>query len=327
MDVGAGIAFGLTAAVCWGVADFCARGASRTGGTFLTLLWIEIIAVVGVLLVNIPLGMISLAHATPGAVAAAVVISLAIMGGAALLYRAFAVGTLALVSPIASSFAALTALLAIGTGERPDAGQLVGIVLTLAGVVLASAVPADQPPAPPEVAVLADIPHSVAGAMEAKSAYGAKRWRPAPGLVEALGAMLVFGVSYWALRYVVADLGGMTVVFLAKAADLVAVALIALVGLALPRRGPSGSLAWYAPRRPVSAFWVFVVPTALLDTAANLAYNLGVASSLTSVVSVLSSLFSAVTVLLAWIFLRERLAGWQWAGVVAILAGIALVSL
>jgi drug/metabolite transporter (DMT)-like permease len=34
-----------------------------------------------------------------------------------------------------------------------------------------------------------------------------------------------------------------------------------------------------------------------------------------------------VTVLLAWMFLRERLASRQWCGVAAILAGITLVNL
>ncbi len=74
------------------------------------------------------------------------------------------------------------------------------------------------------------------------------------------------------------------------------------------------------------AFWLFVAPVGLLDTAANVAYNLGITVALTSVVVVLASLFSAVTVLLAWIFLREWLAGWQWLGVTAILVGIALVN-
>jgi drug/metabolite transporter (DMT)-like permease len=79
-------------------------------------------------------------------------------------------------------------------------------------------------------------------------------------------------------------------------------------------------------RRPAPSFWRWAVAVAVLDTAANVAYNLGITISLTAVVSVISSLFSAVTVLLAWFFLRERLARWQWAGVAAILVGIALVS-
>jgi drug/metabolite transporter (DMT)-like permease len=65
----------------------------------------------------------------------------------------------------------------------------------------------------------------------------------------------------------------------------------------------------------------------LLDTAANIAYNIGIATALTSVVVTLSSLFSAVTVLLAWVVLRERLALWQWAGVLTILLGVLLVNL
>jgi drug/metabolite transporter (DMT)-like permease len=159
------------------------------------------------------------------------------------------------------------------------------------------------------------------------------RWRLAPGLIEALGAMLVFGVCYWALRFPVAALGGTTTVFIAKVADMVVLMLIALGGLLFYRlRGharPDGlceSAPWYVIRRPARAFWPWVLGVALLDTAANVAYNLGITVSLTAVVSVISSLFSAVTVLLAWVFLRERLARWQWAGVGAILVGIVLVS-
>jgi drug/metabolite transporter (DMT)-like permease len=320
MNIGGGIAFGLVAALCWGVADFCARGSARTGGTFLTLFYVEILATLGMLLLGLPLGLISFAGAAPGMVALAVVINLAILGGAALLYRAFAIGTLSIVSPVAASFAAVTALLSLLTGERAHAPQLLGIALTVAGVTLASTVPTSTTDG--------------AEAHEAKATMPAARPRGlAPGLVEALGAMLVFGVCYWALRYPVAQLGGVTTVFIAKVADMVVVLLIALAGWALYRLRMRGSkprtresAPWYVIRRPAPSFWRWAVAVAVLDTAANVAYNLGITISLTAVVSVISSLFSAVTVLLAWFFLRERLARWQWAGVAAILVGIALVS-
>jgi drug/metabolite transporter (DMT)-like permease len=144
--------------------------------------------------------------------------------------------------------------------------------------------------------------------------------------------MLIFGVCYWALRYPVAILGGTTTVFISKVADMIVLMLIALVGLLfhhLRSRGNSAArerAPWYVIRWPARPFWLWVIPVALLDTAANVAYNLGITVSLIAVVSVISSLFSAVTVLLAWVFLRERLARWQWAGVGAILVGIALVS-
>lgn len=318
MNIGSGIAFGLVAALCWGVADFCARNSARTGGTFLTLFYVEIFATLGLLLFNLPLGLISFAHATPSNVALAVLINLTILGAAALLYRAFAIGTLSLVSPIAASFAAVAALLALLTGERANPTQLVGIVLTVAGVTLASTVPASAAADAEKLAPKATAPTG--------------RRPLAPGLVEVLIAMLIFGVCYWALRYPVAALGGVTTVFIAKIADMVVVSAIALGGFLidrLRRRGANQgreSAPWYVLRRPAGVFWLWAIPVALLDTTANIAYNLGITTSLIAVVSVISSLFSAVTVLLAWLFLRERLARWQWVGVVTILVGIALVS-
>ena len=322
MNIGGGIAFGLVAALCWGVADYCAHGSSRTGGIFLTLFYVEVISTLGLLALNLPFGLISFAHATPGMVALAVVINLAILGGAALVYRAFAIGTLSIVSPIAASFAAVTAVLALLTGERAHPVQLVGIVLTVAGVTVAGMVPAS--------AAASAAKHADAVVLLPSGRFGR---RPlAPGLWEALAAMLVFGVCYWALRYPVAALGGTTTVFIAKVADLVTLALIALVGLVVSRlrvrrtSENAGSLPWFVMRKPSRSFWLWVTPVAVLDTTANVAYNLGITLSLTAVVSVISSLFSVITVLLARMFLRERLARWQWAGVVAILVGIALVS-
>jgi len=42
---------------------------------------------------------------------------------------------------------------------------------------------------------------------------------------------------------------------------------------------------------------------------------------------VLASLYGAVTVILAWIFLREKLERSQWLGIILIFAGIVLVSI
>ena len=55
-----GVFLGLSAALLWGVADFCARGASRAAGTFRTLLFVEIIAIPALLLLTGPFGLIVL---------------------------------------------------------------------------------------------------------------------------------------------------------------------------------------------------------------------------------------------------------------------------
>src|SRR5262245_12522768 len=132
-----GVLLGLSAALLWGVADFCARGSSRAGGTFRTLLFVEIIAIPAVLLAA-PFGLITLRSEQWTMILAAAVVGLIILGGAGLLYRAFAIGKLALVSPIASAFAAVTALLAIATGERLAGLTLFGVIVNVVGVPVAS---------------------------------------------------------------------------------------------------------------------------------------------------------------------------------------------
>lgn len=299
-----GVLFGLSAALMWGVADFCARGAARAGGTFRTLLVVQIIAIPALLVLTAPFGLIVLRADQWPAMLAAAAVGLLILGGAGLLYRAFAIGKLALVSPIASAFAAVTALLAIAAGERLAGGVLLGVMLTLVGVTLASS-----------------SGEAASTAEKQVNASSRRMSKFAPGLLEAIGAMGAFGVGYWLLDFVVPTLGGVTTAFIAKVGDLVVLGGIALF------------LAWRAPRKSLpygrlaQPFWLWVIPTALLDTAANIAYNVGIATALTSVVVTLASLFSAVTVLLAWLVLRERLAPWQWAGVFTILLGVALVNL
>jgi drug/metabolite transporter (DMT)-like permease len=161
--------------------------------------------------------------------------------------------------------------------------------------------------------------------------------RLAPGLLGALASLFIFGVAYWAMRYPVSTLGGYTVVFAQKVGDLVALVLLTIILSPrwLVRRknkadaSAEGSPVESSPRgfKRVLLFAAFVVPMAILDTGANIAYTLGITVSLTSIVAVLSSLFSPITVFLAWIFLRERLYRWQWLGVLAIFVGVVLVSL
>jgi drug/metabolite transporter (DMT)-like permease len=64
----------------------------------------------------------------------------------------------------------------------------------------------------------------------------------------------------------------------------------------------------------------------LLDTGAFLMSNRAMQMEHIAVVSVLGSLYGAVTVALAAVFLRERISRWQSAGIVAIFAGIFLIS-
>lgn len=314
-----GVLLGLLAALCWGVADFTLRGAVLAAGTFRVLYFMQIFGILTLLIGVAPWYPLNFSHTTPTLALAASGLALVILAGAALLYRSFAIGKLAVVSPIAASFGAIVTILALIGGERPKAPQLLGLALLLVGVALSSIASTPSAPAAPSTADGAPVKR---GALLG------------PGVIEALSATALFGVAYFALRGVVASVGGVETAFIGKVADLLALTAMVLVGWASRRFARLPSFAQgavipaarsLAPRSAV--FWRWIVPGAVLDISANVAYNIGVAGALTSIVATLSSLFTAVTVVLAWIFLRERLGRLQWIGVAFVLVGIALVNL
>jgi drug/metabolite transporter (DMT)-like permease len=66
---------------------------------------------------------------------------------------------------------------------------------------------------------------------------------------------------------------------------------------------------------------------ALLDVGANIAMLLALQSSMLSLAGVLISLYPAATVLLAIVVLRERVTGWQVAGMAVAVAAVGMISL
>lgn len=312
-----GVLLGLLAALCWGVADFSLRGAVHAAGTFRVLYFMQIFGILTLLIGVEPWRPLRFDHTTPALALAAGGLSIVILLGAALLYRSFAIGKLAVVSPIAASFGAIVTILALLNGEHPSGAQLVGLASLLVGVALSS-IASSQP---------AESSHATDHSDSTRRAvFG-------PGVLEAIGATLLFGAAYFALRFVVKQVGGVETAFIGKVADFVALSAMVLAGSAsrrwLPMPAFAQGMAIPAPRSLAprsSIFWRWIIPGAILDISANVAYNIGVTGALTSVVATLSSLFTAVTVALAWVFLHERLSRTQWVGVTFILIGIALVN-
>jgi drug/metabolite transporter (DMT)-like permease len=70
----------------------------------------------------------------------------------------------------------------------------------------------------------------------------------------------------------------------------------------------------------------WILGVGILDTSAYVLNNFGMQREQVSVVSVLASLYGAVTVGLAATILGEKISRWQWMGIVAIFAGIVLIS-
>jgi drug/metabolite transporter (DMT)-like permease len=306
MNVSLAIILGLTGAISWGAADFAARFASRQVGAYRTLFFMQFFGFVALSVYLKSTGGFSHGIA-PGwqpwamAVAAGLLNMLASLA----LYHSFEHGTMSIVGPVSSSYPALTVALSLLSGERIHAVRAIGLGITLLGVILAATSFAQSTATPAET----DPEHASAAHAEISRAH------LSTGVGWAICAALGFGVLFWFLGFhVVPAVGSAVSVWVMRLTALIALSLAA---------APTGQTL----RLPRGSVWWLLLAVGILDTAAFVANNAGLSTGQVSVVSVLASLYGAFTVLLAWIFLRERLVRSQWLGIILIFIGIVLVSI
>jgi drug/metabolite transporter (DMT)-like permease len=130
------VALALSAAVCWGLADFLAGLASRRVAVPVVLLLVEgggliVIATVA-LLAGKPW------FDNPDNALLAALGGLSGVMGLGLFYRALAIGTMSVVAPISASGVALPVVVGLASGDRPSPAASVGLAAIVAGVVVAS---------------------------------------------------------------------------------------------------------------------------------------------------------------------------------------------
>jgi len=302
------IILGLTGALCWGGADFAARFASRRVGAYRTLFFMQFF---GFIALSVYLkfrggffeGIAPGWHPWALAALAGVINMIASLS----LYYSFQIGVMSIVAPVSSAYPALTVALAIASGERITALRGAGLAVTLVGVILAATTFTS--------AAASTLNETAAKESATKETAAKETAHLSKGVGWAIIAALGFGVLFWFLGFYVVPAVGPTisvwVIRLTSFSVLAIAAIPARQSLNLPR----GSVWW------------LLAAVGFLDTAAFVANNAGLHTGQVSVVSVLASLYGAVTVLLAWIFLREKLERSQWFGIVLIFVGIVLVSI
>lgn len=288
-----GIVLGLAAALFWGAADFIARGVTRQIGTTRTLYYMQFVGLGALGAYLILTG--ELVRLLPAveleAWLLALLVAILIMFASLALYRGFEIGMITVVSPIAAAYAAITVILSVLSGEVLSPSNIAGIAAALGGVVLASV--GDPPP----------------------EADGRRRIGPPPGVGLAIGAAIGYGVAFWLIGfYITPTFGSIVPVWITRLMTILMLLLLA-------------SIARRPLTPPKRAVWRPIIAVGVLDTAAYVANNVGLLTEQVSIVTVLASLFTAVTVLLARVFLNERLRRSQWLGIGCILLGIVLVSL
>jgi drug/metabolite transporter (DMT)-like permease len=306
----------LSSAVLYGAADFIGGFTSRRAET------------IAVVLVSQVAGFILLALLVPLLPAVAPTArdlmwgaSAGVCGsiGVALLYRGLAIGTMAIVAPTTAVCAVILPVAFAATmGERLSTLAVSGIAVALLGIVLLGqetrrAAAADSGIAPPAADAPADEEEWTAGIIAAgeTAAVGAlPRRRVPPGLGLALLSGLAIGGFYLSLARSSPD-AGLWPLLVSRGSS------VALFGVTAMVRGRS-------LRMPASAA-LMALAGGLIDVLANALYLIATWSGALSIVVTLASLYPASTVLLARVFLRERLNGLQVAGVIGALIAVLMI--
>jgi drug/metabolite transporter (DMT)-like permease len=203
--------------------------------------------------------------------------------GLAAFYKALALGTMSIISPVVACGAVVPFAIAVATGERPSAIAVAGAGLALAGAVLAS--------------------------LEERRDLASDRAR-AVGL--AVVAAIALGLFTYFLGLGSRDGSPLSTLVGARVGSLSILLCLAL-GMRAPLRI---GRRWLLP----------VAAVGLCDVAANALLAMAATKGLISLVAVLGSLYPVVTVLLALVFLGERLTRVQAAGVGIALTGVVVLS-
>jgi drug/metabolite transporter (DMT)-like permease len=298
----------LLSSVLWGVADFSGGTASRRLPALVVVLGSQAVGLAAAAVAatvarawDEPLGYL------PWAIGAGLVGAAGLVG----FYRALAVGTMGVVSPIAALGVIVPVAVGLATGHWPSAVVGAGFVLAVIGVVASSG------------------PERAQG----------RSLRPvvlAIGAAVCFGATLLFidgGAGHSPVMTMVAmrvasvlPLGLLCLAMRARSRAATAAGVPIATGVPIPDGGPDPQAAAGVARTGAARAWAVVVVAGLFDVSANLAFAVASTRGTLAVVAILGSLYPAVTVLLARIIHTERLTRLQQAGVLVALVGVALIA-
>lgn len=286
------IILGLASALTYGAADFLGGLATKRTKVLTVVLISQFF---GWMIIVAALPFFTGSRLTSGALIWGGLSGIAGAIGIAFFYQGLAIGRMGAVAPITGVEAASVPVLwGLGTGERPGALALGGVVLALVAVGLVSA--AEDRDADVVTAGSASLRH---------------RW-VRTGIAHAIVSGLAFGAFFILLDQSGEDTGVWPLVG-------ARVSSVAVVGLAvlLTRN-------WERP--PRSAMGTIAAAGAL-DVAANIFYLLATRRGLLSIVAVLTSMYPATTVILARVTLGERFRPIQTAGLLVAVAGVVAIAL
>ncbi len=283
------IVAGLISMIGWGTADFFAKKSVDKVGDLVSLFWMQAFGIIPLFLFFLIKGDFS--GITWTLFAWVIFMALVDAVGYLMFYKALEKGKASIVSPIVASYSAFSVIIAaIFLGEKLTLQTSLFLFLIVIGIILAST----------DIAEL--------------KKRGFKKEDFANGIPEALLAVLLF--SFW-FPFWDKIVGGQNWVVLILLLRVI-MSLMLLFTLKASKKT--------VIVRDKNVFrWLMFV--GLLDVIAYVALTWGYGvTSYVSIITVLAATFSIPTLILARIFLKERLQKNQLIGIAIIIFGIALLS-
>ncbi len=290
----AGVVLGLTAAVMWGTTDVTAMMGSRRVGSLVAVAGAQLVSVVVLALLAVATG--SRLPSDPAIVARSMACGMISAVAYLAFFTALRRGPITVVSPVVSTYGGLTVVLSILLlGETLAPGQVLGVVVATAGVVLASVV--------------------FDGGLRGARPVGS-------GVAYAIVALIAFATATIGMSGPIRAVGWLPVVLLARIANASTVWLV----LGVSRRGRRGDQV--AATRPLDRRAVgLVLAVGLLDVIGLMAFALGLQVSETWLVGITSSFGPVVAVAAGVLAFGERPRALQWMGLGFVLASVFLIAL
>lgn len=289
----------VCSALVWGTADYLGGKASRRAqSTVVTL--VGQAAGLAVVLVVIPI----VGDRVPPAADWGYGFLAGGFGAVALmcLYRAFALGAMSVVAPIAGvTCAVVPAVWGLAAGDRPSGAALAGVGIALVSIALVSG----------------------AGARRENPE---EQRTPLSAHVLALVAGLGFGSLSVALSYTSGE-GGLWPVVAMRCVSLPLTGVVVWSSVRSGRHSRSaGEAGDRLPWRLAGAVLVLALVGGTLDTSANTLYLFSTRHGLLAVVGVIAAMYPAATVTLAFVRDRERVSALQATGLGLAVAALVLVA-
>lgn len=284
--------YGLAAALGWGLSDLWAAMSGRRIGSGRTVVVAQVAAAVVVTI----LVLIARPDLSGIPTVAPWLVPNALLGAAAFatLYRGLQLGPIAVVSPVLASYAVVPVVLSVVLlGETLGGWEVVGVVVTIAGVVLTSTDP---------------------------KALRAGTRNKLPGLPWAIASTLLFGVATYVMGWAAKEAGFLPSLWFGRL-TMTGVVLIAALVLWVRSRSTD------EVRDPVAPSMLrLAVLVGVMELVGTIAYARGAEVGLVSIVTAASATYPLIPVLGGVVLLHERPVPTQYLGIAMVIGGLLLLG-